>query len=321
MNQFTLLERLRGNGLITTEQFDLMDSYLKQKPFSIYLELRVILFLGILMLTSGLGVIVYDNIDTIGHKVILVVIGLVSALCFAHAYINKAQFSWDKVQSTNKLSDYSLLIGCSTLLLLLGYAQYQYEIFGTRYGLGVAIPTLIFFFCAYYFDHSGVLSMAITGLASWLGLTVAPLSVITKNDFTDPKLLFTAIVLGAILLGVAWVSQEKDIKKHFSFTYVFLGGNLAATAALTGLFNHNNKWIYFIVSILLAAYFVVYARKNQAGLILLMGVIYGYIATTYLLTLLPDEVFEFIGIWYFLLSSAGVLYFLLNFKKILRTKK
>lgn len=51
--------------------------------------------------------------------------------------------------------------------------------------------------------------MAITGLASWLGLTIAPLSIVTKNNFTDSKLIITAIVLGVSLIAASWLSDKK----------------------------------------------------------------------------------------------------------------
>jgi hypothetical protein len=67
--------------------------------------------------------------------------------------------------------DYILLLGCLLLLILIAYLQFQYNVFGNRYGLATFIPMVLLFISAYYFDHIGVLTMAITNLAAWAGIT------------------------------------------------------------------------------------------------------------------------------------------------------
>lgn len=322
MSSNDILDQLRNKNIIPDQHSETIAAFLETRPFSIYRELRSILYLGILLFTSGIGVIVYDNIDTIGHQVIIGVLAVLCILFLGHAIKHRAPFSWLKDTPQNKLADHSLLLGCSLFLILEGYVQYQYTLFGTRYGLAVAIPTLLFFFLAYRFDHIGVLSMALTGLASWLGLTIAPTSVIRGNDFTSQNLLITAIALGLVLAVAGKVSEMKQLKSHFSFTYLLFGANLALAAATAGLFNHAAWFIYFIVAVLLSLYLIQTARKEQSAIFLVMGVIYGYIAISYaLFYLTPDIMVDLLGVFYMLASSAGTLVFLLNFKKILGTKR
>ena len=322
MNTLKVLENLQSKGIISNQQSAVIESYMAAKPFPVHWELRSVLYLGILLFGSGLGVIIYENIDTIGHQAIIALISLVTISCFFYSYKYRLPFGWQEVKNANKFSDYALLLGCTTLLILEGYLQFQYQFFGSKYGIAIFIPTVLFFFCAYRFDHKGVLSMAITGLASWLGLTIAPLSVLSKNDFTDLKLIITAIILGICLMAISWVSETRNLKKHFGFTYLFLGGNLAALANLTGLFDQDINIVFFVLGALMPAFFIVQSRQSQSLVFLLMGVIYGYIVLTYaLLRVLPDSALGFLGIYYFLFSSIGVIFFLLNFKKFLGIKK
>ncbi len=322
MTSETVLNKLLEKEIIPPAQAVAISDYEKRKPFSIHRELRSVLYLGILLFTSGLGVIIYQNIDTIGHQVIIGLIGLLTAGCFYYCFQKKQSFSWQEVKNPDKLNDYILLLGCTAFLILEGYLQFQYKTFGTKYGLAVFIPTIVFFFYAYFFDHRGILSMAITGLASWLGLTIAPLSLLSGNDFTDFKLVITALVLGVILIAIGWLTNERDIKKHFSFTYVFLGGNLAAIAAMIGMFNQEINILYFVSAAGLAAFFIFYARQKQELVFLLMGTVYGYVVFTYMLfKILPDDLLAGLSIHYFLVTSIGVIFFLLNVKKILGIKK
>lgn len=321
MTTRSILNALISKGVISEQQAATIVSFEGGKAFSIHWELRSILYLGILIFTSGAGILIYENIDTIGHQVIIAAIACLTAGCFYYTYRHSLPYSHEEVHNPNKLVDYVLLLGCSTFLGLEGYVQYQYNLFGSRYGLAVILPTILFFICAYRFDHRGALSMAITGLASWLGLTIAPLSVLADNDFSDGKLLVPAIALGIVLTLVGWISEGRNIKKHFAFTYILMGGNLAAIAAQIGLFTHAPKILYFTIGIGLCYFFIRRARHAQSLLFLLMGTVYGYCIITYTLfnSLGADAAFG-LSIFYFLFSSVGVIYFLLNFKKFLGIK-
>jgi hypothetical protein len=322
MTTKSILNSLTSKGIISDQQADTITSFEGEKAFSIHWELRSVLYLGILFFSSGAGILIYENIDTIGHQVIIAAIALLTAGCFYYTYKNSLPYSHEEVKNPNKLIDYVLLLGCSTFLGLEGYLQYQYNLFGTRYGLAVIIPTIVFFLCAYRFDHRGALSMAITGLASWLGLTIAPLSVLADNDFSDGKLIIPAIALGCVLTAVGWISEERNFKKHFAFTYMLMGGNLACIAAQIGLFTENAKVIYFFIGLGLCYFFVRRARQAQSLVFLLMGTVYGYCIVTYsIFTSLGIDAALGLGIFYFLFSSVGVIYFLLNFKKFLGIKK
>jgi hypothetical protein len=317
----TILQKLAGTGIISDQQATLIAEYEQKKPFSIHWELRSVLYIGILLFSTGTGLIIYENIDTIGHQVIIAAIAAITCSCFFYVYRHSLPYSNDEAKSPVKLADYILLLGCTTFLALEGYLQFQYTVFGARYGLAILIPTIIFFFCAYRFDHKGTLSMAITGLASWLGLTIAPMSILAENDFTEGRLLITAILLGTSLVGIGWISELKKVKKHFAFSYMFFGGNLACIASIIGLFTHDVKIVYLLIGLVLSCFFVLRARQQQSLVFLLMGVIYGYIIITYsLFTVLGHDIAFLLSSFYFMASSVGVIIFLLKFKQFLGIK-
>ena len=159
--------------------------------------------------------------------------------------------------------------------------------------------------------------MGLTALASWVGVTIAPQQAF-ENDFSNNHLLISAIVLGLLLVAIGWLSEQYDFKKHFAFTYLLLGGNLAAVAALAGLFIFDWKIIYFLIVILLSYLSVRYAQSHQSYLFLLLGVIYGYIAITYgIFHTLPDDAAFTLATVYFLASGIGVVISLIKIKDIL----
>ena len=316
-----LLQNLIEKGLISSEQSTIISEYEKNEPFSLHYELRTLLYLGITLLTGGLGVLIYQNLDTIGHGVIVALITIITLACFTFSFLKREFFTWLEVKTPHHFSDFVLLLGCASFLILEGYLQFQYNLFGLKYGLVTFIPAMLFFFCAYFFDHRGVLSMAITAFASWVGVSIAPFSVLEKNNFSAPNFLLTAIILGLVLSALGLISEYKNLKKHFSFTYLLFGSNLTLIATLTGMFSHENWFMYVLITLTLCIGLFLYARKTLSYIFLLIGVIYGYIALTYLLFKVTgafnEDFMYMFAMYYYLLSGVGVIIFLMKIKKIL----
>ncbi|MBY0424767.1 MAG: DUF2157 domain-containing protein [Cytophagales bacterium] len=319
-----VLERLYSDRLISEVEFNELSKRFDKKLFSLHWELKVILYLGVLLLSTGLGILIYLNIDTIGHTAIVSAIGLACLGCFGYSYNHRKPFSWKEIHSDHPFADYILLLGCLLFLTFEGYLQFQYNLFGNEYGLAALIPTILFFLVAYRFDHKGILSMGITGLGSWLGLTITPLHAL-EQDFSSLNLILTGLGLGIVLTAVSFLIIARDLKKHFSFSYFNFGMQLLFISTLSGMFSMDD-W-NFLFFILLGGWCYMafsFAKREQSFYFLVLAVIYGYVGLTYMLFLLFDymgafasEGMVYLGLLYFILSCAGVIYFFFNYKKIL----
>lgn len=322
----TELNQILKDGHITEEQSQSIESFENNRLFSIHWELRTILYLGILLLSSGIGILVYLNIDTIGHQAILAAVGLASAGCLYYIHKHKLPYTHQTVTHLSPFFDYVVLLGCLLFAVFIGYFQYQYSPFGDHYGILVFIPTIVSFYLAYRFDHKGVLSIAITGLASTFGLSVTPRQLIDGNDFSDLSVVFTALVLGVVLAAWAWYSDKKGIKKHFSFTYNNFALNVLCIAILAALFDQDLKFISLLALAGICVYFIRYALAQQSYLFLLLSVLYGYIGLTFMIFYLlsktdnMNEGIFMLGMMYVIASAVGVIFLFLNIKKIVKTK-
>lgn len=321
MNRTTFADDLAVQGVIAADKAAEIQKAVSEKPFSIHWELRSLLYLGITLTSSGLGVVVYEHIDSIEHNVIIAALTAVCIGCFYYAFRYRKPFTWGENTQSSALDDFALLGGCLAFLTLEGYLQYQYEIFGTRYSLVAFIPAVLFFILAYLFDHRGVLTMAITAFASWVGVNVIPVKMWADFSFDGQRLVLNALWLGGALTAVGYLSELKKLKKHFLFTYFILGGNMAFVAALAGLFTLKFKLIYFLITAGLSFVFILYARLKHSYLYLLMGIIYGYIALSYGFSrIIPDETFyNFIPIYY-MISAGLIIFFLVKIKDIIGSK-
>lgn len=323
----TIFEQLHREGLLSGESLYKIKSEQDGRMISVRWELRTILYLGVLLLTTGLGVLVYKNIDTIGHVAILVFIALLSLAGFFYCTRKKLPFSTKKIQAPNSFFDYILLLACLCFIIFIGYWQYQYHVFGEQYGLLTGITLGMLFFSAYFFDHLGVLSMAITNLAAWVGIVATPARLFTEeNGFNNPVLVLSAALLGAGLFITGRLSAQRNIKSHFEFTYLNFGMHLIYIAGLSAIsyFDH----LYFLFFILLAGvsvYFYYEAMKRKSFYFFLIMSLYMYIGFSlvvirFLTTGIPESMNTiYLILLYFISSAMGMIYFMIQMNKKLKT--
>ncbi len=316
-----LFERLHKEGFLSGPSVEKIKTLEEKQLFSLHWELKTILYLGILLLTGGLGILVYKNIDSISHQVVLLCIGLICAGSFYYCYKNKLPFSAGKVKAPNAFFDYILLLGCLTFITFIAYFQYQYNIFGNRYGLATFIPMLVLFFSAYYFDHLGVLSLAITNLAAWVGISVTPLRILEANDFNSSTIILSAILLGIFLIALGLASLQKKIKAHFEFSYTNFGVHILFISALAAMFHFEGVYfLWFLFFMGIAFYFYQRANKERSFYILLVTTLYSYIAISYIvIRVLSYMSFDlgpvFLAFGYFVVSAIALVMFLIRTNK------
>ncbi|MEQ8925365.1 MAG: DUF2157 domain-containing protein [Fulvivirga sp.] len=276
------LKYLLLHGVINDETHGKLDSYIEGKPLSIFWHIRILLYLGVTLIATALGILIYENIDTIGHLSIVVLIGLTCIACFVYSFKKAPDISADKSEPANPWFDYIVLFGTLLFLTFEGYLQFQYSIFGERYGMATFLPAMVLFGIAYRFDHLGVLSLAITLFCSWLGISLTPKSLFTENDFSTTNLVITGMLLCVILIGAGYYSVKEKFKAHFHFTYYNFGMHLGAVAILAAGFNFSFGWIWMLLisPLILFAYW--YSQTYKSFYFLLFGFGYTYIAISYI---------------------------------------
>jgi tryptophan-rich sensory protein len=270
-------------------------------------------------------VLLYQHVDDIGFEIIMLGMFLLMLASFGYVGYRRQPFTWEQTKPISFVPDYVLLLGC---LLFLALDTYFAE---GLYGLATLLPAVLFFGLAYRFDHRGVLAMAITAVASWVGVSIAPLSTYSTYSFHHSSLSSVGIGLGLLLAGVGLLSDFLRRKRHFTFTYISLGANLALVAAASMLFDSSSlfaasehlfpNWLVVLLILALSVGLVWYARRTRSYLFLLMGSLYAYFAVTYLFINLLDHSYGLgdIALMLYLMTSAVVVVVLfLNSKKFLR---
>jgi hypothetical protein len=178
--------------------------------------------------------------------------------------------------------DYLILAAILLTCIFIGYLQFQYTAFGTHYGLATLIPTAIGFFCAYYFDNKSILSIAITGLAAYIGLSINPQSILSTNFYNEDSLKFSAMGLGVALVLWSIYSTKIELKKHFTLVFLTFSLHLISLVCISNLF--DPYWEIFAV--LLAGsstYFYKTSYQIKSVSIYVFTVLYVYMGINVLL--------------------------------------
>lgn len=272
INEFT--EELLARELLTDAQMKSIREYDALGIFSLHNELRFLLYLGILLFTSGVGVVIYKNIDSIGHIALLSVLFAITGIGFYFCFKKAKGFDKNEVLFDNPVYDYIVLLCTILSCVFIGYLQFQYSVFG--YGLSSLVCSAIGFFCAYYFDNKSALSIGITGLATFIGITVTPKTLLENEIYSNPNLSYYGLALGAIL--ILWMEYfvRQNLKKHFHIVYATFALNLVCICCIAGLL--EDFWFVF-VPLMAAAIYYFYKLSYQihSTFIFVLSLLYGYI--------------------------------------------
>jgi hypothetical protein len=153
-----------------------------------------------------------------------------------------------------------------------------------------------------------------------LGITVTPQDLLRQNDFNSVSIVQTGVFLGGLLTLIPFLSERWGLKKHFSLTYLNFGVHILMISTLAGMMALGQTLIYFLVLCLSVGFFLWYARTRGSLYFLTVAVVYGYIGLTYML-IIHTESFSmsvYFYLFYFMLSCAGVIIFLTQYKRFIK---
>ncbi len=268
--------KLLDRKLISEPQFNAIISFRNSGFFSIRNEVLGLMYISVLMFAAGAGVIIYNNIDSIGHTLILTAIALLTLACFYFCFINSPKFSRLQVTFEHPAYDYLVLLSTLLTCVFITYLQFQFKIFGAGFNWTALIGSLVAFAVAYRFDNRSSLSIAITGLAAFIGITITPQAVIDNEVYSAEVQTYYGIALSYLLMVVADYSERTDIKRHFSIVYWMFALHLLGICCVKGMF--ESLWPLMMVFYAVGGYFL-YKKSSQLASVSMFAfnLIYGYL--------------------------------------------
>ena len=303
------------DSLITQDQFDKMSAIRSGKIFSIFWELQFALYMGVLLLTAGLGILIYKYIGSIGHIIaILLMIGITGWL-FYYIFSRGKEYSNDAVESPNAYYDYFTLLAALFVSLTITYIEVQFEPFDAFWTYLPLFISAVYFFLAYRFDHKGVLALAIISLASFFGLNIQPDILDVDSIFDYKSYSYTGIVLGVLMAAAGLVTNMSDIKPHFRGIYMNFAAWLVFGGVLSGCLEDGTLSLIGLIGLVASVSCFYYAWMIKSSWFAFYAVAAAYVLITAIIIEVMKEQFFLFMSYYFLFTPVIAVFLIVKINK------
>lgn len=245
---------------------------------SVYWELRALLYLGVLLITGGVGVLVAENLDRIGPVAIAALIGLAAAAALTWVVRVAPAFSWREVPSPNLAFDYMLLLGVLLAAADLAFVEVKFTPLGSAWTWHLLIVAAFTALAAFRFDSRIVFSLALSTFAAWRGVSAARFGVdVWLKDVSAVR--WNAVACGVLFAGLGFVLKRVARKAHFEPAAVTLGWLLILAGLGSGMW--ESGWTSYALALLICgAALAIGAYRRHRFPLFAFGVVAGYVALT-----------------------------------------
>jgi hypothetical protein len=239
----------------------------RREVFSIYPELRLASWAGVMLLATAAGIVLKNNLDRIGPLALAVMMGLAAGACYA--------WSWWRRRRASLVDDYVLLLGALLLSADIGFIESQFHLLGDDWQRHFLALAVVHGVAAYLYGSKMVLSLSIAALAAWFGIEAQPARVFDHDPAAfGPRALMCAGML------LAWRAIDKRLRPATDFSPLFehFAANLALAAGFSWMANDETRVAACLFTMVLAGLVMVWGFRKRAESFVLYGFLYGVIA-------------------------------------------
>jgi hypothetical protein len=304
MSILQYLERWKTTGAITGAQHDAITALVRKNPFSVFIELNALLYLGVLSLVAGAGWTIQTYAADLGDAAILSTLTVTFIGCLYYCFSRTPPYSHDEVESPGFAFDYVLYLGCLVFGLELGYLEFRFHLLQASSDHYLLVSSVLYFALAYRFDNRFVLSLGLSTLAGWLGLRLGAHLSLFGPVFGPGSLRPYALAYGSLVAVAGAGLHKAGIKRHFLDAYLHIAANVLFIALLSGVFDRGHEWQYLAGLLGLAGVAIALGVQHKRFAFVVYGVVYGYIGISERLT---REISDFIYVMVYVAVSATIV--------------
>jgi hypothetical protein len=155
---------------------------------------RVLLWVGVLLTTAGVGLLVRQHIDRVGPLAIAITIGAAAAACLGWA--------WRRAPTSSFAFDSVLLLGALLAASDLAFIEVKFTALGPHWPWHLLIVAAAYAGLAFRFDSKTLFSLSLTSFAAWRGVSIAGVATPWGTVSEDDRLLVEALVCGVLFLAI-----------------------------------------------------------------------------------------------------------------------
>jgi len=266
------LNQWRDKGVITPEQYALLDALSRREPFSVFIELNILLYAGVIAFVGGLAWTAETYSRQLGDVLVITVLSAILAACLWYCFSRAQPWSTEETPSPNLVFDYVLYMGALTWSVELSYLESRFHLLSGQWDTYLLATAGFFFILAYRFDNRFVLSLALTSLAGWFGLKTSHWLGSNEDSYRTLAILYSAIT------GLAGIALKRlAIKAHFFLTFLNLAANVFLVAVLSGVFNRVGYLLWFLLLVAACAASLAYGLTRKQFSFVAYATVYGYV--------------------------------------------
>jgi len=300
MTIFARLEQWKEQGTISPEQYAQLSGLSRREPFSLFLEINILLYAGVLAFVAGLGWTVSTWSEQLGDVLVLVLLSAILVACFWYCFSRALPWSPAETRSPSPIFDYVLYLGSLVWTVELTYLEKRFQVLSGQWDLYLLATAVLFFFLAYRFDNRFVLSLALSSLAGWFGLKISHWPSHQDETYRE-----YALAYGLLVGGGGAILQRRGIKPHFLNTYLHIVANVVFWALLSGVFERQGYVLWFLALLIACGASLAWGLKRRQFAFVAYAAVYGYIGVSSILIRgINDEIAVF---GYFVVTGIAML--------------
>src|ERR1022692_1707428 len=278
MTILTRLEQWKAQGKISPEQYAHLAGLSRGEPLSLFLELNILLYAGVLAFVAGLGWTVSTWSKQLGDVLVLTVLSAILAACFWYCFSRAPAWSHSETPAPSLIFDYGLYLGSLTWSVELAYIENRFHVLSGQWDLYLLVTAGLFFFLAYRFDNRFVLSLALSSLAGWFGLTISHWPSHQDAVYRQYAILYSLFVGGA-----GAILQRRGLKPHFFGTYLNIAANVLFWALLSGVFNREGYAVWLLALLAACGASLAWGIVRRQFSFVAYAAVYGYVGVSSIL--------------------------------------
>lgn len=315
------VERLRRDGVLTSEQSARMGRAARGELVSVRPELRLALYGGVLLVMAGVGLLVQENLDRLGPVAIAAGLWIAAGAALAWAFRHAPPFSWGPAASPHLAFDYILLLGVLLTGAALAYVEVKFTPLGAAWSLHLLVMSLFAAALAVRGDSRIVAGVALTTFAAWRGVSSSPLHrSFWMTGAGESWVRTNALLTGIVFVALGYVLVRAERKSHFEPVAAHLGWLLILGAILSGMGEDGAAGTAFRLGLLVVgAGLAAGAFRSGRFPLFGMGLVAAYVGlSAFVLTAVSDAFLVFL---WFTMTGIGMLVCLLVAQKAMRARE
>jgi Predicted membrane protein (DUF2157) len=262
------LTRLRDGGAIDDDTAARLIAIERRDVVSIYPELRLLTWAGVMLISWGVGLFITKHLDDIGPLAIAAGIGIAALACYAWSFYKRRR-------KAALADDYVLLLAALLASADVGYIEHHYHLLGASWSRHFLFLALLHAVTAYVFQSRLVLSLSVASLAAWFGIERRSFDAIFDAPVDTAGRAF--VCAAAVIV---WRVIDRAVRPATTFSTLFdhFAANLAFWGALTLAAHKDTRPMGCAIAIALAVASMLYGRRMREATFVIYAWVYGTIA-------------------------------------------